>query len=294
MEFVLVSCSKVVLLRHANASRLRETEGMDNLPMETLAFILKLSIWNYFDRHRDPCEHPPVVLHVCRRWREIAINTPGCWTSLMFKIDTRSKCAYGQRNLHLRKTRGKASQDIMANYFKWAKDFPVALSFTYHTPSQEASQNCQKNLAPWLLKNIPKLRSFSQVPDRAYGSNGRGKAMNEIWTQLPLNCLAHLTQLHVHLDYNLPLFSANTVITAPNLLIAILEDRSWILKLIEAHKLNYLDVYHWNPGDEHLLMKYPLLRSLGVRSGCAFSEIRHEGLCWLIFRMDNIASNRFT
>jgi hypothetical protein len=191
---------------------------MDTIPVETLTFILKLSILDYFSSHIYPTGRPPVVLHVCRKWKEVATNTPGCWTSLMFNIDARSKCAYGQRNIHLRKTEGKATQDVMKNYFRWAKNVPIALSLSYTIPSQEASQNFQRKLAPWLIKNIPKLRSFSQLQDRYY-CPGTGGRMTDIWTQFPSNCVAHLTQLHVDWiwkrDHTLILYSRRRIYWLP-------------------------------------------------------------------------------
>jgi hypothetical protein len=57
--------------------------------------------------------------------------------------------------------------------------------------------------------------------------------------------------------------------------------------MIEAPKLNYLEVYRWESQDAHLLAKYPLLRSLSVQNHrCSFPDIQREGLCRLIFQMD--------
>jgi len=249
---------------------------MDNLPPEVLASILKLYIMEYFKEPRDPLGYPPAPLHVSRKWREVAINNAGCWTRLKFTLNTRSKYGYGVRNISQRPTKGKAAQDALGTYFKWAKNLPIDLFLEYTT---HCSQDAQRKLEPWLLQNIPKLRSFHQ--GRCWGR------FDSMFLRFGSATLTHLTYLFLTIQDNTGFQDLGSGFTAPNLLFAHIGGESSVLKIITAPKLKSLFVKRWNPRDLVLLGKYLLLSELVTKRftyGEDFEALNvcHNGVCRLV------------
>jgi hypothetical protein len=247
------------------------------LPAETMASIFKICIKDHFSTSRDPYSPPPAPLRVCKRWKEIAINNPRCWTHLDFSIDTKSKCGYTRTNKSQKPTKGKATQDALARYFRYAGNLPVHLSIGFWP---HYTKDCEKKLIPWLVENFPIFRSYHQ--------SGTDKGFAMCWLQFSPMTLMTLTHLRVGEGGVKELLEQDPTLSfaAPNLLYAHFEVASKILPFVEAPKLKCLVVGCWNSPTMELLDKFPLLEDLVLETHFfgPLSDFRNEGLRRVILR----------
>jgi hypothetical protein len=264
-----------------------KSNATDSLPVETIGSILKLCIRRYFSQSRNPYERPPTVLHVCRRWRKIAINDPDCWTYLNFTIDMRSIFGYTRKNKSKKpstEAQGKATLDALLRYFSWAKNSPVDLLLFY---IGNFAEDYQFKLAPLFAENFPALRSLHQV---------RSGSLETIWFHLPQASLEHLTHLHINskarYDFTEEEEEQILKFTAPNLQYLHLEYASSnVLTVVEAPSLRYLALLRWDLQDMSMLMKYPLLKEIAIEGPVknALLDFRHEGVRRLVIRPSGVS-----
>jgi hypothetical protein len=251
------------------------TAAVNLLPNEILRMIFRICIREYFSTRRILHEPPPAPLHVCRRWRQVAISSPECWTYLAIFIDTSSKTKYTRRRVSSRDTKAKAIQDTLNHYFEWAGNNLVDLRILY---SLEFDRAYRHNLMHWLVNGMPRLRSFRE--NQPWG------LFLEMLPSLSTECYKDLVELRVSLPkrvsqpYEPVLMPSLRVLHIPRLI-------SWSpLEYIDCPQLEALNVLY--PGELGKLLstiqRFRHLIELAIHYGLRItpSDLKHESLQRLI------------
>ncbi|KAF7375548.1 F-box domain-containing protein [Mycena sanguinolenta] len=91
-----------------------------SLPVETTTEIFRRCTPAQSNLGKSPSEAPWVLAQVCRRWRQIAINTPYLWQSLLFRDD-------------------EESMELLHLWLSRSGRLPLKLNLTSIDPSRSAS-----------------------------------------------------------------------------------------------------------------------------------------------------------
>jgi hypothetical protein len=70
---------------------------------------------------------------VCLKWRDVAINSPDCWSKISVDLD--ASLNYVRGFPFGRQTKARAIQESLSNYLSWAKNQPVELTCSFSRQS---------------------------------------------------------------------------------------------------------------------------------------------------------------